>query len=66
MNIKTILYTLILPIVIWIISSIRIEKIFKKNHTSQIIMFYIFISISLSYLVVNFIYDVYEVSIIHY
>lgn len=66
MNIKTILYTLIVPIVIWVISSIRIEGIFKKNHTAQIIMFYVFISIGLSYLVVNFIYDVYEVSIIYY
>jgi uncharacterized integral membrane protein (TIGR02327 family) len=66
MNIKTILYIIIVPISIWITTSIRLEQIFKKNKIAQITMFYIFISLGISYLVVNFIYDFYEVSRIIY
>lgn len=62
MNVKTILYIVIVPLTIWIISSMRLEHLFKKNQTMQIIMFYLFLSLGISYLVVNFIYDFYEVS----
>lgn len=62
MNIKTLLYIIIVPVSIWIISSMKLESIFKKNKTTQIVMFYVFISLGISYLVVNFIYDFYEVS----
>ena len=62
MNIITILYILILPITIWVISSMKLDHLFKKNQTTQIVIFYVFISLGLSYLVVNFIYDFYEVS----
>jgi len=62
MNVKTILYILIVPLTIWITSSMRLEHLFKKNQTNQIILFYLFLSLGISYLVVNFIYDFYEVS----
>jgi uncharacterized membrane protein YwzB len=62
MNVKTILYILIVPITILIVSSMRLEFIFKKNQTLAIIIFYLFVSLGISYLVVNFIYDFYEVS----
>ncbi len=62
MNIKLLLYIIIVPFTIWVISSIRLDPLFKKNHTRQIIMCYVLLSLGLSYLVVNFIYDFYEVS----
>ena len=62
MNVKTLLYIIIVPLTIWIVTSIKLEHLFKKNHTMQIILFYIFMSLGISYLVVNFIYDFYEVS----
>lgn len=62
MNVKMLLYIIIVPFSIWMISSMKLEFLFKKNKSKQIIMFYLFISLSISYLVVNFIYDFYEVS----
>ncbi|MDD4411331.1 MAG: DUF1146 domain-containing protein [Bacilli bacterium] len=62
MNIITILYILIIPLTIWVISAMRLEKLFKKNQRMQIVIFYVLISLGLSYLVVNFIWDFYEVS----
>ena len=62
MNIITILYILIVPLTIWVISAMKLEHLFKKHQTMQIVIFYVFISLGLSYLVVNFIYDFYEVS----
>ena len=66
MTIKMLLYILIVPISIWITSNMRLEHIFKKNQTKAIVMFYVFISLGMAYLVVNFIYDFYEVSSINY
>jgi uncharacterized membrane protein YwzB len=62
MNIKTILYIIIVPFSIWIVTSMRLEQLFKKGRTSQIILFNVFVSLGIAYLVVNFIYDFYEVS----
>lgn len=62
MNIKMLLYIIMTPTSIWIISSMNLEKIFKKNKTMQIIMFYVFVSLGITYLVVNYMYDFYEVS----
>ena len=42
--------------------SLNIESIFKKGHINQIRVFYIAISLVLSYLIVNFLYDFYSVS----
>ena len=62
MNIKFYLYFLIVPITMWTLISINIEKYFKKGHINQIKVFYIILSFALSYLVVNFLYDFYLVS----
>jgi uncharacterized integral membrane protein (TIGR02327 family) len=62
MNIKTILYIIIVPLSVWIVSALKIEHLFKKNTSMQIIICYVFIAIGISYLVVNFLYDFYEVS----
>lgn len=66
MNVKLSLYIVIVPIVIWIVSMMRLEPLFKKNQMLAISLFYVFISLGISYLVVNFIYDFYEVSSISY
>ncbi|CCY45606.1 putative uncharacterized protein [Clostridium sp. CAG:1193] len=62
MNIKFYLYILVVPFVIWTMVSLNLEGLFKKNHVNQIKLFYVFVSLSISYLVVNFLYDFYLVS----
>lgn len=60
MSIKTILYCIFIPFCIWIITSTNLDKIFKKNSVMQIHCFYLALSLSLSYLLVNFLIDVYS------
>ncbi len=62
MNIKILIYLFVLPITMWSISYINIEKIFKKNSLNQIRVFYVLISLALSYLVSNFILDFYTIT----
>ena len=62
MHIKFYLYFLIVPLTIWSLMSLNIEKHFKKGHINQIKVFYILLTFSLSYLIVNFLYDFYLVS----
>lgn len=59
MSIKLILYCLITPLAMWVISSTNIDRIFKKNSVMQIHLFYFGISLCLSYLLVNFFIDIY-------
>ena len=60
MSIKLVLYSLFIPICIFVATSLNIEKYFRKNSVLQIRLFHIFISGALSYLVVNFIMDIYN------
>ncbi len=62
MNLKTILYFLIIPISIWAIDSINFEGKFKKNRFLQARVLYILVALALSYLVVNFFFDFYTYS----
>ena len=57
LNIKTILYIIIVPLSIWALDALNIENKFKKNRYYQSRVLYLMLSISLSYLVVNFLYD---------
>lgn len=57
MTAKTILYLVITPLVIWALDSINITNVFKKNRYYQARTLYLILSLSLSYLTVNFIYD---------
>ncbi len=59
MKVKFILYLIVGILVIWSMDSLNINQIFKKNRVIQARLFYFFISISLIYLVTNFIYDLY-------
>lgn len=62
MHIKFYLYFLIVPLTIWSLMSLNLEKYFKKGHINQIRIFYVLLTFSLSYLIVNFLYDFYLVS----
>lgn len=57
MTAKTILYLVITPLVIWALECINITNVFKKNRYYQARALYLILSLSLSYLTVNFIYD---------
>lgn len=57
MSIKALIYCIIVPLMIWILDGIDINRIFKKNRNIQATLFYLTICICLSYLVVNFFYD---------
>lgn len=57
MTVKTILYLVITPLVIWALDSINITNVFKKNRYYQALALYLILSLSLSYLTVNFLYD---------
>lgn len=57
MNVKTILYIIFVPLIIWALDSININNIFKKNRYWQSRLLYMILTISFSYLTVNFFYD---------
>lgn len=59
MNVKLLLYFIALPLSIWGLESINFEKFLKKNRTVQVQVLYFLCSLALSYLVVNFCYDVF-------
>lgn len=55
--IKAILYLAILPFTIWCMEGLDINKFFKQSRIYQARIMYLMIAISISYLVVNFLYD---------
>lgn len=57
MTIKTLLYAVMIPISIWALDSVNIQNVFKKNHIYQARLLYLFLSLALSYLVVNCLFD---------
>ena len=57
MNIKIILYCVMIPLSIWALDSINMSNIFKKNKYYSSRFLYLFLALGLSYLVVNFFYD---------
>ncbi len=54
---KFILYLLVVPLCVFAIDSIDINRIFKKNKPQQARIFYVLFIFALSYLIVNFISD---------
>lgn len=54
---KTILYIVAVILSIWALDSINITNFFKKNRYYQARILYLFVSMALAYLVVNFLYD---------
>lgn len=57
MTAKSLLYILTTPLVIWALDSINITNVFKKNRYYQARLLYLILTLSLTYLTVNFIYD---------
>lgn len=59
MNLKIIVYILVIPLSVWALDSINFNNLFKKNryYSSRVLVF--MLSMALSYLVVNFIFDVF-------
>jgi len=60
MTIKTILYFIVIPFVILALDSINFKNVFKKNREFQARLLYVFLTMALSYLVVNFVFDVFN------
>lgn len=57
MTVKTILYIIFVPIVLWALDAVNINAIFKKNRYYQARLFYLILTLIISYLLVNFIID---------
>lgn len=62
MILKAMLYIIFTFVAIWALDSINITNVFKKNKYYASRVLYLMISISLSYLVVNFLYDFFDYS----
>ena len=64
--VKLILYIIIIPLVVFAVDSLNINNIFKKGQTNyyQARIFYMFMIMGISYLVVNFVNDFFGVFII--
>ena len=56
-NIKAILYLIILPLSIWAVGGLNLNKFFKQSRIYEARLLYLMISMSISYLIVNFLYD---------
>lgn len=56
---KIILYLLITPLVAYSLDSLNINMIFKKNSVLKARLMYFFLTISLSYLVIGFLSDIF-------
>ena len=57
--IKLGLYVITTPIVLWVVESINMNQIFKKNRIYQAQLFQFILIIVISYLLVNFFYDLF-------
>lgn len=54
---KLFLYIFITLVVVWTMDGLNINFILKKNRVAQARVFYLLVTLSLSYLVTNFVYD---------
>lgn len=57
--IKPILYVLFFPLAIWAMEGLDLNKLFKQSRVYQARIIYLMIAISITYLVVNFLFDFY-------
>jgi uncharacterized membrane protein YwzB len=46
----------------WVTASLNIDRFFRKGSINQIRIFYVMLSLIFAYLIVNFLYDFYEVT----
>ncbi|MDD3340597.1 MAG: DUF1146 domain-containing protein [Bacilli bacterium] len=64
MSLKVLLYCVVVPLTLWALDSVQINQIFKKNRYYASRLFYLLVSVALSYLVVNFFFDFFSASTI--
>lgn len=57
MLIRPIIYAIIIPVVLYALDSLNYEKLLKKNKVFQARLLYLILTISISYLLVSFMYD---------
>lgn len=57
MTIKGILYIIMVPIVLYALDSVNYEKFIKANKVFQARLLFLLITLGISYLSVNFIYE---------
>lgn len=62
MTIKTMLYIIFVPLTILGLDSLNFQNVFKKNRENQAKLLYILVTMALSYLAVNFLYDFFQYS----
>ena len=55
--IKVILYVILFPLTIWSMEGLDLNRLFKQSRITQARIMYLMIAMSISYLVVNFLYD---------
>ena len=55
--IKAILYLILFPFTICVMEGLELNKFFKQSRIVQARIMYLMIAMSISYLVVNFLYD---------
>ena len=60
MNIKLVLYCLVIPFSIWVVTSTNIDRFFRKNKLAQLHSAYVVLSFILSYLIVNTLMDLHQ------
>ncbi len=66
MSVKAYLYALVTILVIFAMDGVNINAIFKKNQVFKARLVYFFLCLSISYLVTNFLYDIFEATKIYY
>jgi len=54
---KALIYILVTIVTIWALNGVNFEKFIKKNKIYEARVLYLLVSMSISYLVVNFLYD---------
>ena len=65
MNIELLLYTIVIPFVVYLLMSLNIEAIFKKGHVLQARLFFVTLTFIISYLLVGFIIDLVNITSFH-
>ena len=55
--IKITLYAILFPLTIWSMEGLDLNRFFKQSRITQARIMYLMIAMSISFLVVNFLYD---------
>lgn len=58
--IKIVIYIFIFLFTVWALEGLDLNRLFKQSRIYQARIIYIFIAISITYLVANFIYDFFD------